>query len=83
MCQACEQTLTIEEVLQITVRNLKSISIPVELSDSVGVKICGSIQNLMNCLDAFERERMERAEQATEEIVDEEIEPQEGVGTDE
>ena len=49
-----ENSITIEEVLKITVENLKGIQIPVTLSESVGMRIAGSISNIQLCINAIE-----------------------------
>ena len=48
------QTMTVEEVIKVTIENLKSITIPVTLSESVGVTVNGCIRNLKLCQDAVE-----------------------------
>lgn len=60
MCKACEQKMTVEQVLQITAANLQGIMIPVEMSETVGATISGSIRNLRLCLDAMAQERMQK-----------------------
>lgn len=54
------QTMTVEEVIKVTIENLKSITIPVTLSESVGVTVNGCIRNLKLCQDAIEKERMQK-----------------------
>jgi hypothetical protein len=48
-----EKKMTIEEVLEITVQNLRSITLPVDLCETVGMTIIGSINNLNMCLSAM------------------------------
>ena len=48
------EQLTIREVLEITVRNLKCISVPVELTESIGQIVLGSIRNLEACIKAMD-----------------------------
>jgi len=48
------ETMTVKEVLEITSRNLKTIMIPVELSETIGQAILGSIRNIDICLRAME-----------------------------
>lgn len=52
-----EKEMTIEEVLEITIRNLKGIQIPVEMSESIGARVLGCIRNIQMCVDAIERQK--------------------------
>ena len=61
MCQACEQKISVEDVLKITSQSLRNIYIPVELSESVGITVSNAIRNLQACVEALENA------QATEE----------------
>lgn len=54
------QTMTVEEVMRVTIGNLESITIPVTLSEGVGVTVNGCIRNLKLCLGAMERERAQQ-----------------------
>ena len=45
--------MTITEVLDITVKNLKSVSLPVELMETAGQVILGSVRNIEACLEAM------------------------------
>lgn len=49
-----EEQLTVREVLEITINNLKGITIPIELCDTVGQAILGSIRNLTACISAMD-----------------------------
>ena len=55
------KTMTIEEVLGITIANLQGINIPVEASETIGVVICGCIRNLIACTEALAKERQKAA----------------------
>ena len=54
------QRMTVEEVIRVTIGNLESITIPVTLSESVGVTVNGCIRNLKLCLGAMEQERAQQ-----------------------
>jgi len=47
------EKLTVQQVLEITIRNLKAIMVPVELSESIGQVLLGSIRNLEACVNAM------------------------------
>ena len=55
-----EQTMTIKEVLTLTIQQLKGIMIPVELSDSVGMKVKDAINNIGACVQAMETAQAEK-----------------------
>lgn len=48
------EQLTVKEVLEITIRNLEAIQIPVGLTDSVGIPIARNINNLRECIKAMD-----------------------------
>ena len=54
MCKACEQKISVEDVLKITSQSLRNIYIPVELSESVGITVSNAIKNLQACIEALE-----------------------------
>lgn len=54
-----EKTYTHEEVLEFTINILSGISIPVQLSESVGVPIIRSINNLKALKSNYEQARLE------------------------
>lgn len=54
-----EQTMTIKEVLTLTIQQLKGIMIPVELSDSVGMKVKDAMNNIGACIQAMETAQAE------------------------
>lgn len=47
--------MTIPEVLEITAKNLRGVSLPVELLETTGQIILGSIRNIEACLDAMRK----------------------------
>ena len=53
-----EKTYTKEEVVQFTVNLLSKISIPVELSEVIGVPICQAIGNLRVLSEMLEKEKV-------------------------
>lgn len=71
MCKACEQTLTVEQVLNLTANDLRRINVPVELCESIGVPVANSIRNLQACVNALE---IAKAEQEAKEDIDFEVE---------
>lgn len=71
MCKACEQKLTVEQVLGITANDLRRISVPVELSESIGVPVANAIRNLQACVNALE---IAKAEQEAKEDIGFEVE---------
>lgn len=57
-----QKQMSVEEVLQLTINNLKGIQVPVELSESIGIPILRNINNIQLCLNAF-HEQKEQNEQ--------------------
>lgn len=49
--------MTVEQVIKATQDLLKNISIPVELIEQIGMPLCGAVNNLQLCLNAFEKDR--------------------------
>lgn len=47
------QTLTVKQVLDITARNLESISVPVGLIQTIGVPLMNSVENIRKCIIAI------------------------------
>lgn len=60
MCQACEQKLTVEQVLGITTNILRSINVPVELVESIGIPVSNAIKNISLCINALEEAKIVR-----------------------
>ena len=54
-----ERQYTVEEVLEMTVRKLYAISVPVELIEPVGMPISMAIGNLKSCLEAMNKGKEE------------------------
>lgn len=63
-----QKQMSVEEVLQLTINNLKGIQVPVELSESIGIPILRNINNIQLCLNAFheQKEQNEQEEHADE-----------------
>ena len=62
--------MTVEQVIMETQYMLRKINVPVELIDQIGEPIKGAVNNLQECLNAFERQKQEKKqEQEDEKIV--------------
>lgn len=63
-----QKQMSVEEVLQLTINNLKGIQVPVELSESIGIPILRNINNIQLCINAFheQREQKEQEEKTDE-----------------
>lgn len=72
------QRMTVEEVIRVTIGNLESITIPVTLSEGVGVTVNGCIRNLKLCLGAMEQERAQQEAAAAAEQAEAEAAPADG-----
>jgi hypothetical protein len=48
------ETMTIRQVLEITIQNLRGITLPVALMETVGQALVGSIRNLEACVNAID-----------------------------
>lgn len=55
-----EKNMTVEEVLKITINNLKEIQLPVMMADTAS-RIAGSIKNIQLCINAIEQGQQEEA----------------------
>lgn len=54
-----EQKMTIKEALTLTIQQLRGIMIPVELSDTVGMKVKDAMNNIGVCIQAMETAQAE------------------------
>lgn len=61
------RTITVDEVVRNTIRILREIRLPAEMSSAIGVPIEQAIRNLNLCVDAWEREAREAQIRAEEE----------------
>jgi hypothetical protein len=48
------ETMTIRQVLEITAQNLRGIMLPVEMMETAGQVLVGSIRNLEACMHAMD-----------------------------
>ena len=55
------ETMTVKEVLEITIKNLEGIQVPVALLESIGVPIRQNANNLRECILAIDREEQAAA----------------------
>ena len=69
-----KQTLTIKQVLEITARNLESISVPVSQIQQIGVPLANAVANLQVCIGAIAEQEAQKEEQADDAEDEEEIE---------
>lgn len=49
-----ETKLTVEEVLKLTVEQLRAVVVPVEQTESIGLPVMHAIRNLNECIRAME-----------------------------
>lgn len=57
-----KQSYTIQEVIELTIRNLAEISVPVSLSEGIAIPIMGAISNLQLVLKAMNDEDAKKEE---------------------
>ena len=62
-----EKKMTIEEVLELTVRQLQAVNIPIGLIEQVGAPISIAVQNLNACLESIRKSEEEQPEKDCEE----------------
>ena len=58
-----EETMTVKQVLEITVKILNEIEIPVSMMEKVGAPVMGAIGNLKQCIEAVEEAEQKAREQ--------------------
>ena len=61
------ETLTIPQVLEVTIRILGDINVPMNLFNAVGAPINAAINNLRACADAIQRNNEETKEVSADE----------------
>lgn len=63
-----KKTYSVEEVLEITINNLKGISVPVDYTETIAIPIRNCIGNLEICIQASRmmQEAQEKAKKETE-----------------
>ena len=59
--------MTPEQVIEITINNLKGINVPVELHEQIATPIIKSMGNLQLILDAWAKAKAEKEQQEAEE----------------
>ena len=64
------ENMTIPQVLEITVEQLKKIMVPAEYSESIGVQVARSIRNLTECINAINRQVEAAKAKETEEAAE-------------
>ena len=64
------ENMTIPQVLEITVEQLKKIMVPAEYSESIGVPVARSIRNLTECINAINRQVEAAKAKETEEAAE-------------
>lgn len=52
-----KKAYSVEEILEITIKNLYSISVPVELIEQIGMPIRMNIGNLKQCVEAMKKQK--------------------------
>lgn len=62
------KTYTIGEVLAFTIDELRSVNVPAELVDSIGVPVSRALHNLKMCWEAWEAEQKARKAQQNPEV---------------
>ena len=66
------ETMTVRQVLEITMNNLGNIAVPRALNQMIGIPIDQAIGNLQACIEAMDAQeaRMQEAKQTGEEEVE-------------
>jgi small basic protein len=62
-----EERMTVEQVIGIVIGTLSGIRVPAELTEEIGIPVLRSIQNLRECLRAYEQSAAEQAKAAKDE----------------
>ena len=74
-----EQRLTVEQVVELTIRDLESVRVPMGLMDDIGVPVGRAIRNLKECLRVWaisaqqQREAEQKAAEESKQSTTEEI----------
>lgn len=69
------ETMTVKDVLEITMKNLGNIAVPRSQNEQIGIPIDQAISNIKVCLEAIERGEKAQQEAAAQKQA-EETEPQ-------
>jgi hypothetical protein len=54
-----ETKMTVEDVLKLTVEQLRAIAVPIEQAESIGLPVMHAVRNLNECLRAMEAAKEE------------------------
>ena len=65
-----EKQMTVKEVLEMVVKNLGDIHVPVREAETIGKQIAQEILNLNVCIDAMNKAQEEEAEEPKAEIAE-------------
>lgn len=58
-----KKTVTVNELLEITINNLNAIQVPMGLMQSIGYPLAGNIENLKKCLAALNQPPQEQPQE--------------------
>ena len=61
------ETMTVRQVLEITMNNLGNIAVPRALNQLIGIPIDQAIGNLQACIEAMDAQEAKAREEATQE----------------
>lgn len=61
------ETMTVDQVLEITMNMLKEIQIPASLVEQIGIPVCRAINNIQECLTAIHAPKPEPDEEEPKE----------------
>jgi len=54
---------TVRDVLEVTMRQLNRVMVPVEMINQVGIPIRDAVHNMQMCVEAIDREAAKQAEE--------------------
>lgn len=60
------ETMTVQQVLEISINNLNAIQVPISMSQQISEPILGVINNLKLCIDALNKPAEKEPEEAEE-----------------
>lgn len=66
-----EEKITVEQALEMTMKQLGAISIPVGLIEQIGIPINKAIHNIGACLEAMQKNAQEAKQEEPEETTEE------------
>lgn len=59
-----EEKMTLQEVLELTVRELREISVPIDLIDTIGMKVKDAVHNISVCINVMAEAQAAQAQEA-------------------